>query len=466
MKEIWRVHMRVSVPHLKLCGLRCSWDDIRAKAPVREEDVTCFCVAVPTCARPRTHTAKPPPPPSKSPSPPTRPPSAIRTHNPCPASTPPTRPNHLHAHRVPHAQQLRRRERLLAQSSFRNSTSVAPDLDAVASLACHGTGLPTTADPWHVSDATLTPVGAASAQSDSLHATARKNATVVPGAWSSVRSVHTCGKAVSTSALVDAPRTPACTQHPCTGRGRGKGRRRRRRRRRRRPVKRRAQPAAVLLHILTEQVEPDFRRSDIRVTFDFERPRLSKAEQASQQKARSIPSEDLEDMIDYAELEENSTSKNPEIYVHTFTGEDIWCLVKVHDFPSIDNDEIHSAIISCECPEFTKHELKCKHMFLASRITGYPIQLLVSAVSTQAIVQFPPTNGLPSDAVALEKQATIQRIREQVSSIARLSEGLAAMDLGGIDRATLVGVETMATRLRRDLSAAISNRPMYATQRN
>ncbi|KAJ7823201.1 hypothetical protein B0H14DRAFT_2826909 [Mycena olivaceomarginata] len=33
-------------------------------------------------------------------------------------------------------------------------------------------------------------------------------ATVVTGAWSSVRSKHTCGKAVSTSALVDAPALP------------------------------------------------------------------------------------------------------------------------------------------------------------------------------------------------------------------------------------------------------------------
>jgi hypothetical protein len=156
--------------------------------------------------------------------------------------------------------------------------------------------------------------------------------------------------------------------------------------------------------------------------------------------------------------------QNPDVYIHTFTGEDLWYLVKVHDFPSVDGDEIRTAIISCECPEFTKHELKCKHMFLASRITGYPVQLRVSDVATQATVQFPPANGIPSDTVALEKTATVQRIQDEVATITRLSQALTAMDLGAIDRATLVNVETVATRLRRDLSAAISSRPMYATQ--
>ncbi|KAJ7302770.1 hypothetical protein DFH08DRAFT_904844, partial [Mycena albidolilacea] len=122
----------------------------------------------------------------------------------------------------PRNPRLRRCERALAQSSFRNSTSVAPDLHAVASLACHATGLPTTTGPWHVSDAMLMPASAASAQSDSLHATARKNEIVVPGAWSSVRSAHACGKAASTSALVDAPAPPpALDTHVQAGEGKG-----------------------------------------------------------------------------------------------------------------------------------------------------------------------------------------------------------------------------------------------------
>jgi hypothetical protein len=84
-------------------------------------------------------------------------------------------------------------------------------------------------------------------------------------------------------------------------------------------------------------------------------------------------------MIDYTDPEDNETSKvasilslqslpltilqNPNIYIHTFTGEDIWYLIKAHDFPSVDNDsDTLTGIISCECPEF---ELKCKHMFFS-----------------------------------------------------------------------------------------------------
>ncbi|KAJ7789423.1 hypothetical protein B0H14DRAFT_2627256 [Mycena olivaceomarginata] len=78
---------------------------------------------------------------------------------------------------------------------------------AVASLACHGTGLPTTTDAWRDSDATLLPTGATSAQSNLLYTTARENETGGPWHWSRVHSTHACGKALSTSALGDTPAT-------------------------------------------------------------------------------------------------------------------------------------------------------------------------------------------------------------------------------------------------------------------
>ncbi|KAJ7238368.1 hypothetical protein C8J57DRAFT_1246444 [Mycena rebaudengoi] len=232
----------------------------------------------------------------------------------------------------------------------------------------------------------------------------------------------------------------------------------------------------VLLHILTEQVEPDFRRSDIRITLDFERPWLSKSEHQ-----QSIPTEDLDDMI--ADPEDNEISKvasilslqslpltvlqNPNICIHIFTGEDIWSLIKIHDFPSVDNDfDTLTGIISCECPQFTKHELKCKHMFLTSRITGYPVQHLISNVATQVAVQSPPANSVPSDAVAVEKQATVRCIQDEISTISRLSQTLSTMNIGDSDRATLVAVEAQATHVRRDLSAAVDGRLMHSTQLN
>ncbi|KAJ7265636.1 hypothetical protein C8J57DRAFT_1229863 [Mycena rebaudengoi] len=145
----------------------------------------------------------------------------------------------------------------------------------------------------------------------------------------------------------------------------------------------------------------------------------------------------------------------------------IWYLVKVYDFPSIDDvSETQTAIISCECPEFMKHELKCKHMFLASRITGSPIQHLTVEVATQATTQSPPPDSMPSDAVVLEKEATVRCIQEEIATISQLSQTLSSVNLGQTDRPTLIGLETQATRLRRDLSASVSNRPMHATQEN
>ncbi|KAJ7282543.1 hypothetical protein C8J57DRAFT_1218746 [Mycena rebaudengoi] len=128
----------------------------------------------------------------------------------------------------------------------------------------------------------------------------------------------------------------------------------------------------VLLHILTEQAEPDFRRSDIRITLDFGRPWLS-----------------------------NLSKRNPNIYIHTFTGEDIWYLIKAHDFPSVDND--------------------------SDTLTG-----IISLA-----VQSPPANSVLSDAVAVEKQATVRCIQDEISTISRLSQTLSTMNLGDSDRATL-----------------------------
>lgn len=63
----------------------------------------------------------------------------------------------------------------------------------------------------------------------------------------------------------------------------------------------RKQRIDVLLHILTDQVEPDFHRDHVRIGLNFERSRLSKAEQESRKKANAILSMELEDMFEYAE---------------------------------------------------------------------------------------------------------------------------------------------------------------------
>ena len=57
----------------------------------------------------------------------------------------------------------------------------------------------------------------------------------------------------------------------------------------------------VLLHILADQVEPDFQKEELRIMLDFEQPCLSKAEHDNQHKANVITSSELEDMVEYVD---------------------------------------------------------------------------------------------------------------------------------------------------------------------
>ena len=55
----------------------------------------------------------------------------------------------------------------------------------------------------------------------------------------------------------------------------------------------------VMLHILFEQVEPDFRRDEIRVRLDFDRVNLDKHKCNSQDCTEMISDYDMDNMITY-----------------------------------------------------------------------------------------------------------------------------------------------------------------------
>lgn len=105
-------------------------------------------------------------------------------------------------------------------------------------------------------------------------------------------------------------------------------------------------------------------------------------------------------------------------------------------------------------------------MFLASRISGFPIQLRTPpTTSIQLPVVLPP----PPDMVNIgqiddQKVATANRILNEATTISALSERLARMDLSAIGRVDLIGLETVATRLRRDLSSTVEHRNWHTTQ--
>lgn len=68
----------------------------------------------------------------------------------------------------------------------------------------------------------------------------------------------------------------------------------------------RKQRLDVLIHILTEQLEPDYRTKDLRVALGFEETSLSMAELASRKAAEGIDLADIDDMV--AETGDGSVS--------------------------------------------------------------------------------------------------------------------------------------------------------------
>lgn len=71
----------------------------------------------------------------------------------------------------------------------------------------------------------------------------------------------------------------------------------------------RRQRIDVIIHILTEKVEPDFRRSELRVTMGFEAPRLSKEERENRSRAEAIESAMMGELVDtYNDTDANEVS--------------------------------------------------------------------------------------------------------------------------------------------------------------
>ncbi|KAK7017465.1 hypothetical protein VNI00_018645 [Paramarasmius palmivorus] len=224
----------------------------------------------------------------------------------------------------------------------------------------------------------------------------------------------------------------------------------------------RRQRVDVLLHILTEKVEPDFRRADLMVRLDYEHPRLSKEERESQRKAQAVPATELEDRIDVPiEL----SDKTPDLYVQSFADPDLWYRVGVSDFKDPSGAR-RAAVISCECPGFEGNQLKCKHMFLASRFNGLPVHhfggLPQDFPSSHPL---PPTQNeaTPTD-VDNQKIAQIARIKSAVSTLQNLTEKLGKMALADVSRVQLNNVETQVVSARRGLSEVVYSRELYATQ--
>jgi hypothetical protein len=152
------------------------------------------------------------------------------------------------------------------------------------------------------------------------------------------------------------------------------------------------------------------------------------------------------------------------MYIRSFTDPDIWYLVRTVDYRDSFGED-RTSITSCECPAFVKNELKCKHMFLASRICGYPVQHLPqTSTATSAIVLPSLDDHVTEEDTSSQKLGSLARIKDELCTISNLSASLAALDLATLSREALHTLETQATRLRRDFSSIVHDKPLYATQ--
>lgn len=84
----------------------------------------------------------------------------------------------------------------------------------------------------------------------------------------------------------------------------------------------RKQRVDVMLHILTDKIEPDFRRAELRVTMNFEAPRFSKVEGQARKRAYAINSEDAEGMVEY-EYSEDTEDGRVSATLHRYGSPDV-----------------------------------------------------------------------------------------------------------------------------------------------
>ncbi|KAL0563165.1 hypothetical protein V5O48_018910, partial [Marasmius crinis-equi] len=221
----------------------------------------------------------------------------------------------------------------------------------------------------------------------------------------------------------------------------------------------RKQRIDVLVHVLTQQIEPDFWHADLMVQLNFEKPRLSKVERASNSKAMEVPSTELDDMVD---ISVELTDKTPDIYIRSFSDSWTWYWVSVTDFKDTTGAS-RTAITRCECPEFESHESKCKHMFLASRYSGFAVHHFGGVETCPPLLLSPTQNQALPETVHDEKAAQIARIQGEIQTLVDLGEKLStSADCGSRDG--YIDLETQLASARHCLSDIIYARTMYTRQ--
>jgi hypothetical protein len=211
----------------------------------------------------------------------------------------------------------------------------------------------------------------------------------------------------------------------------------------------------------TTSLIPDLQRTHVRCELGFEAPRLSLEEQKARAKAEALDADVAASML------EAPNDGTADYVVGSFSDSERTYRVGVVEI-SADQSRggDFSAIASCSCPQYALHEIRCKHMFLVSRIAGYPFK--TTPLDTRSLLQpsSTPSGAAVDDAAAsaaqllAQKQAQSERIIRELRTAASYAQQLHTADMAFIGRGDLQRVETLATRLRREVCAVtLKQRP-------
>ncbi|KIJ32606.1 hypothetical protein M422DRAFT_265491 [Sphaerobolus stellatus SS14] len=123
----------------------------------------------------------------------------------------------------------------------------------------------------------------------------------------------------------------------------------------------RRQRIDYIIHILSQDVVPDYMRAHVRSGLGFRGRHLCEAEMKAKKLADELPYADASTRV--IELESESTDTM--VQVESFTQDDIYYTITIEE----------EKITSCTCSAYTESLLTCKHIFLALRFTNYAIFL-------------------------------------------------------------------------------------------
>jgi hypothetical protein len=125
-----------------------------------------------------------------------------------------------------------------------------------------------------------------------------------------------------------------------------------------------------------------------------------------------------------------------------------------------------TTLTTCSCPVYTSELLKCKHLFLASRITGHPVGPPPRSATSEPVASLllrpPPHTSVSPEEILREKQTLLDSVAVKLAALPQRAEQLLKMDLTQVSRLELISLETMADQVRREVTSVVTQAPLYA----